>query len=143
MKKLLLLYSLAAGTGAAMIPPAEASAQVTRIPERMLPPRGLCRIWVPGRALGRQPPVMNCAQAQRLRARYGSRAFVVYGNRVVSRPGAVIVRPGPARRVTRSYYRTINGRRCRIVDTYVGNRRVDRDTYCERRPPHHRPRRPD
>lgn len=143
MKKVLLLYSLAVGTGVALVPPAEASAQVTAVPERMLPPRGLCRIWVPGRSLNRQPPVMDCAQAQRLRSRYGSRAFVVVGNRVVSRPGAVVVRPGDARRVTRTYVRTINGRRCRVVDTYVGDRRVDRATVCEHRPSQDRPHRPD
>lgn len=119
MKKLVFIISLAAAT--AVTTPMAANAQ--GIPARMRPPRGMCRVWVPGRALGRQPAVMSCAAAKRLRPRYGNRAFVVFGPRFVSGPAA-------RRRSTRVFYRSINGRRCRVVETWQYGRRVGVSTNC-------------
>ncbi len=48
------------------------------VPESMLPPRGMCRIWLPGRADSAQPPVESCDHIQ-MRVPMG--AYVVYGGK--------------------------------------------------------------
>ena len=50
----------------------------SRVPPGHLPPRGLCRVWIEGVAPGHQPPVTDCATAERNRT-YNSR--VIYGDR--------------------------------------------------------------
>lgn len=50
----------------------------SRIPPGHLPPRGLCRVWIDGVPPGQQPPVTDCATAERNRV-VNSR--VVYGDR--------------------------------------------------------------
>jgi len=147
MQKLSRIIALTAVFGLAL--PAVASAQwdilrregvydrddrsrVSRIPPGHLPPRGYCRVWVEGRPPGQQPPVTNCRTAERERRRYGSRAFVVYGDRVYSRSGDVY-RRNDARRI-RVYDRVINGRHCRVTETWQYGRRVDTRTVCDRTP---------
>ena len=147
MQKLSRIFALTAALGFAL--PAVASAQwdilrregvlsrddrsrVSRIPPGHLPPRGYCRVWVEGRPPGQQPPVTSCRTAERERARYGSRAYVVYGDRVYSRSGDVYDR-NDARR-TRVYDRVIDGRRCRVTETWQYGRRVDSRTVCDRTP---------
>ncbi len=69
-------YLLVAGGGLiAMAAPA--SAQYFRVPNGQLPPPGLCRVWYPGVAPGRQPGPTSCRAAERQAARSGAR--VVYG----------------------------------------------------------------
>ena len=46
------------------------------IPENMLPPRGMCRIWFTQRNLAEQPSVESC---DAIRARVPVGAYVVYG----------------------------------------------------------------
>jgi hypothetical protein len=49
----------------------------SRIPPGHLPPRGLCRVWIDGVPPGQQPPVTDCATAERNRT-VNSR--VIYGD---------------------------------------------------------------
>lgn len=147
MQKLSRIIAITAVLGFAL--PAVASAQwdilrregvydrddrsrVMRIPPGQLPPRGYCRVWVEGRPPGQQPPVTSCRTAERERRRYGSRAFVVYGDRVYSRSGDVY-RRNDARR-TRVYDRFVNGRHCRVTEVWQYGRRIDSRTVCERMP---------
>jgi len=58
----------------------------TKVPRGHLPPRGMCRVWIDGVPPGQQPPVTSCAQAERDRVQYGTRARVIYGD-VESFPG--------------------------------------------------------
>ena len=41
------------------------------------PPAGECRVWLPGRAPGQQPPPTDCRRAQADAARFGGQ--VIYG----------------------------------------------------------------
>ena len=41
-----------------------------------LPPRGLCRVWIPSRAQTEQPPVESC---DTIRSRIPAGAYVIYG----------------------------------------------------------------
>jgi len=46
------------------------------VPRDMLPPRGMCRVWLPHRTPAHQPPVESCDD---IRARVPAGAYVIYG----------------------------------------------------------------
>ncbi|HEU4996125.1 MAG TPA: hypothetical protein VFT29_15015 [Gemmatimonadaceae bacterium] len=50
----------------------------SRVPPGHLPPRGMCRVWIDGVPPGQQPPVTDCATAQRNRV---ANSRVIYGSR--------------------------------------------------------------
>lgn len=50
----------------------------SKIPRGHLPPKGMCRVWIDGVPPGQQPPVTDCATAERNRT-VNSR--VIYGDR--------------------------------------------------------------
>jgi hypothetical protein len=45
-------------------------------PTHMLPPRGMCRIWIPERTLDAQPPVETCAG---IGSRVPAGSYVIFG----------------------------------------------------------------
>lgn len=46
------------------------------VPDNMMPPRGMCRIWFPQRPMANQPSVESC---DNIRTRVPHGAFVIYG----------------------------------------------------------------
>jgi hypothetical protein len=100
----------------------------SRIPPGHLPPRGYCRIWVDGRSPGQQPSVTDCRTAERNRHRYGSNARVIYGDRVYDRNDR---NDRYDDRTTRVHDRVINGRRCRVFETWDDGRRINSRTVCD------------
>jgi len=56
-----------------------------RVPSGHLPPPGECRVWVPDRPAGQQPPPTSCERAYRDANRWGGR--VISGNGGYDRPG--------------------------------------------------------
>ncbi len=46
------------------------------VPQGMFPPRGMCRIWLPGRVPSKQPAIETCNNIQ---ARVPAGAYVIYG----------------------------------------------------------------
>lgn len=49
----------------------------SRVPPGHLPPRGMCRVWIDGVPPGQQPPVTDCATAQRNRV---ANSRVIHGS---------------------------------------------------------------
>jgi hypothetical protein len=49
------------------------------IPRGQLPPPGLCRLWLPDRPAGHQPPPMSCQRARRIAYHHGGE--VIRGRR--------------------------------------------------------------
>jgi hypothetical protein len=72
-----LRLAVLAGSALALATTA-AGAQTRRsaVPSSMLPPSGLCRVWIEGVEPMRQPPVTDCASA---RANLRSNSRVIYG----------------------------------------------------------------
>lgn len=109
----------------------------SRVPPGHLPPRGMCRVWLDGVAPGQQPPVTDCATAERERYRYGSRARVLYGDQQ-SRPGRANGKHknrssdsyGVYDTRSRTYDTVINGRNCRVTEWWDGTR-TQRRTSCD------------
>lgn len=46
------------------------------IPQEMMPPPGMCRVWLPNREASRQPGIDNC---EGIRSRVPIGAYVIYG----------------------------------------------------------------
>jgi hypothetical protein len=113
------------------------SRTASRVPPGHLPPRGMCRVWVDGVAPGQQPPVTDCATAERERYRYGSQARVLYGDQQ-SRPGRANGKYknrssdsyGVYDTRSRTYDTVINGRNCRVTEWWDGTR-TQRRTSCD------------
>jgi hypothetical protein len=103
----------------------------SRVPPGHLPPRGSCRIWVDGRPPGHQPAVTDCRTAERNRHRYGSNARVIYGDRVHNRNDRYERNDRYDDRTTRVHDRVINGRRCRVFETWDDGRRINSRTVCD------------
>jgi hypothetical protein len=67
-------FAMFAGTALALV---ATTAGAQRVPSGMLPPAGLCRVWIDGVPPGRQPAVTDCRTA---RANVRSNSEVLYGN---------------------------------------------------------------
>jgi hypothetical protein len=85
----------------------------TKVPPGHLPPRGLCRVWIDGVPPGQQPPVTDCATAERNRV---ANSRVIYGDLQTFRG-----------RGNGKFKTTSSGdvaRRCTVWDAAVVNGRV-------------------
>jgi len=89
-----------------------------RIPPGHLPPKGMCRVWIDGVPAGHQPPVTDCATAERNRT-VNSR--VIYGDRD-SFPGKGKGKLKKAEK--RAEREAREGRRCTVRDGVVVGGRV-------------------
>lgn len=85
-----------------------------RIPPGHLPPRGLCRVWIDGVPPGQQPPVTDCATAERNRV---ANSRVIYGDRETFRGRA----KGKFKRTASD--RDV-ARRCTVWDAVVVDGRI-------------------
>ncbi len=84
----------------------------SRIPPGHLPPRGLCRVWIDGVPPGLQPPVTDCATAERNRV---ANSRVIYGDRETFKG------KGKHKKAQRN---NDNARQCSIWDGVVVDGRV-------------------
>jgi hypothetical protein len=111
------------------------STSSSRVPPGHMPPAGSCRVWIDGVPPGRQPRPTDCRTAEREAYRYGSNARVVYGDRT-NRNGGVYRRDDGVyrrddERTQRVYTRVINGRECRVTETWQYGRRINTRTACD------------
>jgi hypothetical protein len=102
------------------------------VPPGQLPPRGMCRVWIDGTPPGRQPRPTDCATAERERARYGSRARVLYGDDTSFRGRGRDDRLARDGRSERRYETVIDGRQCEVRERLQGGQVVRSETRCDR-----------
>ncbi len=74
------------------------------IPRGHLPPAGMCRVWYDNRPPGRQPPPVNCNDAERVASR-DSNARVIYGTNSSYNNGRSAQYPGNGRYPDQGYGR--------------------------------------
>ncbi|HYD52775.1 MAG TPA: hypothetical protein VEA99_09120 [Gemmatimonadaceae bacterium] len=103
----------------------------SRVPPGHMPPPGSCRVWIDGVPPGRQPRPTDCGTAERERHRYGANARVIYGDRTNGRRVDDRVYGRDSERRTRVYDRVINGRQCRVTETWQYGRRINTRTACD------------
>lgn len=91
----------------------EVSRTHDKIPPGQLPPKGMCRVWIDGVSPGLQPPITDCATAERNRV---ANSRVIYGDRSSF--------PGKGKgKFKKSTDRDAN-RTCTFTDAVVVNGRV-------------------
>lgn len=66
------------GNGKSAHAAAHAPRKLTGVPPGHYPPKGMCRVWYPGRAPGQQPKSTDCAK---LRGKVPADAFVLYNGK--------------------------------------------------------------
>ena len=88
------------------------SSRSSRIPPGHLPPKGLCRVWIDGVPPGQQPPVTDCATAERNRV---ANSRVIYGDRETFRGKG---------KYKKSQRNSDSARQCSIWDGVVADGRV-------------------
>lgn len=89
------------------------SSRADRIPRGQLPPRGMCRLWIDNVPPGQQPPVTDCATAERQRLTTPN-SHVIYGD-ANSFPG----RGKGKFKNNRGDVNTANSRSCSVWDVVV------------------------
>jgi hypothetical protein len=90
------LYIIAA-VSAALALPRVASAQSVDIPRNMVPPPGMCRIWLDSVPAGQQPAPTDCATAVRNRPEHGR---VIFGDDYLAPKSTDSVRKPPLPGIT-------------------------------------------